>query len=57
MSLRTLTEIADKQVKRAVAAVNGVGQVDLGGGRAREIHIVVDIEKLNCYRLSIEAGP
>ena len=54
MSLRTLTEIADKQVKRAVEAVNGVGQVDLGGGRAREIHIVVDIEKLNSYRLTIE---
>ena len=50
MSLRTLTEIADKQVKRAIETVNGVGQVDLGGGRAREIHIVVDIEKLNALR-------
>ena len=55
MSLRTLTELADKQVKRAIEAVNGVGQVDLGGGRAREIHIVVDIEKLNGYGLTIEA--
>ena len=54
MSLRTLTEIADKQVKRAVEAVNGVGEVDLGGGRAREIHIVVDLEKLNSYGLSID---
>ena len=54
MSLRTLTEIADKQVKRAIEAVNGVGQVDVGGGRAREIHIVVDIEKLNGYNLTIE---
>ena len=54
MSLRTLTEIADKQVKRAIEAVNGVGQVDLGGGRAREIHVVVDIEKLNGYNLTIE---
>ena len=54
MSLRTLTEIADKQVKRAIATVNGVGQVELGGGRAREVHIVVDIEKLNSYGLSIQ---
>jgi len=54
MSLRTLTEIADKQVKRAIEAVNGVGEVDLGGGRAREIHIVVDLEKLNSYGLSID---
>jgi hydrophobe/amphiphile efflux-1 (HAE1) family protein len=53
MSLRTLTEIADKQVKRAIETVNGVGEVDLGGGRAREIHIVVDIEKLNAYGLSM----
>ena len=53
MSLRTLTEIADTQVKRAIETVSGVGQVDLGGGRAREIHIVVDIEKLNAYGLSM----
>jgi HAE1 family hydrophobic/amphiphilic exporter-1 len=53
MSLRTLTEIADKQVKRAIEAVDGVGEVDLGGGRAREIHVVVDIEKLNAYGLSM----
>ena len=54
MSLRTLTELADKQVKRAIETANGVGQVDLGGGRAREVHVVVDIEKLNGYGLTIE---
>src|SRR6266516_1685102 len=43
MSMRTLTEIADKQVKRAIESVNGVGEVSLGGGRAREIHVVVDL--------------
>jgi HAE1 family hydrophobic/amphiphilic exporter-1 len=53
MSLRTLTEIADKQVRRAIATVNGVGEVNLGGGRAREIHVVVDLEKLNAYSLSL----
>ena len=53
MSLRTLTELADKQISRVIQTVNGVGQVDLGGGRAREIHIVVDIEKLSSYGLSI----
>jgi HAE1 family hydrophobic/amphiphilic exporter-1 len=54
MSLRTLTEVADKQVKRAIESVDGVGQVDLGGGRAREVHIVVDVEKLNAHGLSID---
>ena len=53
MSLRTLTEIADKQISRVIQTVNGVGEVSLGGGRAREIHIVVDIEKLNSYGLSM----
>jgi hydrophobe/amphiphile efflux-1 (HAE1) family protein len=53
MSLRTLTEIADKQVSRSIQTVNGVGQVTIAGSRAREIHIVVDIEKLNSYGLSI----
>jgi HAE1 family hydrophobic/amphiphilic exporter-1 len=53
MSLRTLTEIADKQVSRAVQTVNGVGQVTIAGSRAREIHVVVDIQKLNAYGLSL----
>src|SRR5204863_5898311 len=50
----TLTEIADKRVKRGVESVDGVGQVDLGGARAREVHIVVDIEKLNSHGLSMD---
>ena len=54
MSLRALTEIADKQVKRAIQSVDGVGQVDLSGTRAREVHVVVDIQKLNAYGLSID---
>ena len=53
MSLRTLTELTDKQIARVIQTVNGVGEVSLAGGRAREIHIVVDIEKLNSYGLSI----
>ena len=54
MSLRTLTEIADKQVKRAIETVDGVGQVTIGGSRAREVHVVVDVEKLNSYGLTID---
>jgi HAE1 family hydrophobic/amphiphilic exporter-1 len=53
MSLRTLTELADKQIARVIQTVNGVGEVSINGGRAREIHIVVDIEKLNSYGLSM----
>ncbi len=53
MSLRTLTELTDKQISRVIQTVNGVGEVSLGGGRAREIHVVVDIEKLGSYGLSL----
>ena len=54
MSLRTLTEIADKQIMRVIQTADGVGQVSLGGGRAREIHVVADIQKLNAYGLSLD---
>jgi HAE1 family hydrophobic/amphiphilic exporter-1 len=53
MSLRTLTEIADKQISRVIQTADGVGQVSFSGGRAREIHLVIDIEKLNAYGLSL----
>src|SRR4051812_15621927 len=53
-SLRALTEMADKQVKRSLESVDGVGDVTMNGGRAREIHVVIDIEKLNARGLSID---
>src|SRR3954469_16546685 len=53
MSLRTLTEIADKQIMRVIQTADGVGQVSMGGGRAREVHVVVDVQKLNAYGISL----
>jgi HAE1 family hydrophobic/amphiphilic exporter-1 len=54
MSLRTLSEIADKQVKRALESVDGVGEVTMNGDLPREVHVIVDIEKLNAHGLSID---
>ncbi len=54
MGLRTLTEVADKQIKRALETVDGVGEVSLAGGRAREIHVTLDIEKLGAYGISVD---
>jgi HAE1 family hydrophobic/amphiphilic exporter-1 len=34
--------------------VDGVGEVTISGGRLREIHIVLDIEKLNAHGLTVE---
>src|SRR5919198_3118115 len=36
-SLREVTDIADKQIKQRIESINGVGQVEIVGGRQREI--------------------
>lgn len=54
MSLRALSEIADKQIKRSIESVDGVGEVSLSGAQAREIHVVVDMEKLNAHGAAID---
>jgi hydrophobic/amphiphilic exporter-1 (mainly G- bacteria), HAE1 family len=53
-SQRELTEIADKQIRRALETVDGVGGVDIFGGRNRQINIFMDIDKLNAYQLSAQ---
>ncbi len=52
-SLRETTEIADKQVRRALETVSGVGAVNLTGGRLRQIRVFADAEKLNAYGITI----
>src|SRR5205823_9159949 len=49
----TITEIADKQISRALEAVDGVGDVSVNGGRAREIHVELDLAKLTAHGLSV----
>jgi HAE1 family hydrophobic/amphiphilic exporter-1 len=51
--LRETTEIAEKQIKRTLETVNGVGEVDLTGGRIRQIRVFGDAEKLNAYGITI----
>src|SRR5215471_17882613 len=52
-SLRETTEIADKQIKRILETVDGVGEVDMSGGSARQIHIYCDAEKLSAYGITV----
>jgi hydrophobe/amphiphile efflux-1 (HAE1) family protein len=54
LSLRALTEIADKQIRRGLETVDGVGEVTMSGGRLREIHVVLDVEKLNAHGLTVD---
>jgi HAE1 family hydrophobic/amphiphilic exporter-1 len=52
-NLRETTEVADKQIKRALETVTGVGEVALTGGRVRQIRVFADAEKLNAYSITI----
>jgi hydrophobic/amphiphilic exporter-1 (mainly G- bacteria), HAE1 family len=53
MERRELTEIADKVVRRGIQTVDGVGEVDLVGGQAREIRILIDAERLTAHNLTV----
>ncbi len=52
-NLIDLTHIARKKVKEVIETVNGVGAVDIVGGREREIHIVVNPLKLAALNIPI----
>ncbi|HYL85214.1 MAG TPA: efflux RND transporter permease subunit [Candidatus Angelobacter sp.] len=53
MSRRELTEIADKQVRRAIQTVDGVGSVDLNGGQGRQIRVLLDAQKLTSHNFTV----
>jgi HAE1 family hydrophobic/amphiphilic exporter-1 len=50
--IRTITEFADKTLKRQMESIFGVGQVLIIGGRARQINVVVDTGKLSALDLT-----
>src|SRR6185503_15155002 len=51
-SLREVTDIADKQIKRLIEPISGVGNVDIVGGRQREIEVWVDPDKMRAFNVS-----
>jgi HAE1 family hydrophobic/amphiphilic exporter-1 len=51
---RELTEIADKNIRRALETVDGVGGVSVAGGRKRQVNVLLDIDKLSGYRLTAQ---
>ena len=52
-SLRDVTLIADKQIKQKLENARGVGQITIVGGARREIHILVDPDRLRAYNLTV----
>jgi HAE1 family hydrophobic/amphiphilic exporter-1 len=52
-SLRDVTLIADKQIKQKLENAPGVGQITIVGGARREIHILVNPDRLRAYNLTV----
>src|SRR6266566_696258 len=52
-SLREVTDIADKKIKQQIESINGVGDVQIIGGRTREIEIRVDPDKLRAFNVTV----
>src|SRR3977135_2465373 len=51
-SLREVTDIADKQIKRLIESIDGVGNVAIVGGRLREVEIWVDPDKMRAFNVT-----
>ena len=48
--IRDITEYADKTLRRQLESVNGVGQVVVIGGRARQVNITLDPARLQALQ-------
>jgi hydrophobe/amphiphile efflux-1 (HAE1) family protein len=51
-SVRDVTELADKRVRRQIESISGVGQVTIVGGRKRQINVWLDPSKLEAAGLT-----
>ena len=52
-SLREVTDVADNQIKQQIESINGVGDVQIVGGRLREIQIWVDPDKMRAFNVTV----
>ena len=50
--IREVTEVADKQIRRAIENIPGVGQVNLVGGRKRQLNAWLDTDALRAHGLT-----
>src|SRR3954451_12457452 len=51
--VRDITEYADKVLRRQLESVTGVGQVLVLGGRARQVNVWLDGDRLRAYNLTV----
>jgi hydrophobic/amphiphilic exporter-1 (mainly G- bacteria), HAE1 family len=53
-AIEDLTKIADEQIRPMLQKIPGVGEVRLGGGRAKEVQIRLYRERLAAYGIGVE---
>ncbi|HEX7175375.1 MAG TPA: efflux RND transporter permease subunit [Pyrinomonadaceae bacterium] len=51
-SLRDVTDVADKQIKKRIESIGGVGQVQIIGGARREVQVKVDPDKMRAFNVT-----
>jgi len=51
-TVKELTQIADKTIRRGLETIDGVAAVDMSGARNRQVNIMLDLDKLNAYSLT-----
>src|ERR671938_2189640 len=52
-SLREVTDIADRRIKKLIESINGVGSVQIVGGATREIHVMVEPDKMRAFNVTV----
>ena len=52
-STRDVTMIADKLIKQNLENISGVGQVGISGGTDREIHVILNPDRLRAYNITV----
>lgn len=52
MSDKGLFDLIEKEIKPQISNIQGVGQINIIGGREREVEVKLDNEKLQAYKLS-----
>lgn len=51
---REVTELAKRRIQEVLQTVPGVGSIFLSGGRSRAINVILNVDQLNAYNLSVE---
>ncbi len=50
--LVNITEYADKTIRKQIETINGVGAVNIIGGRKRQINVLLDVYKMRAFNIT-----